>query len=134
MGDYKEEKIDEVVRNVWGSWDGLKDATERLISVTEKNNGEKPGSRMFNKELMGGGDMNRDEFKLASQAIHMAIGRLKKEKTEKRESVPKWVSQSAERQQMREHDKSRIDSRISKEQARKNEELLRETHPHFKIK
>jgi len=128
MNNPKEEKIDELVRNIWGGWGQLKDATERLKKISEENNGEKPGSRLFNKELIGNIRLNKDEFRLACKAIHMAVGRLEKEERVEAKRVAK------EEELMSEYEYAKGRTSEEEVQAKKNEILLRETHPHFDAK
>ena len=128
MNNYEEEPIDKLVRNLWGSWSQLKDATERLIKLGKENKGEKPGSKMFNRELMGNVRMSRGEFKLASQAIHRAIGRLKKEEAEEQGRI---VEQN---ELMSEYEDAKCKASENEESFKENKKLLRETHPHLDIK
>lgn len=128
MNNQKEDKIDELVRNIWGGWGQLKDATERLKKISEENNGEKPGSRLFNKELIGNIRLNKDEFRLACKAIHMAVGRLEKEERIEQERI-------AERKDtIGKYEYERSLTEENKQRFEENEKTLRETHPHFDVK
>jgi len=85
-----EKGLDRVVREVFGSWDNLEKLTLNLIKISKENNGNKPGSIPFIRELMGSyaGKVSAEDFKNCIKAVNIAVNNVEK-KSEKIVTNPK---------------------------------------------
>ncbi len=107
----EEKPITRLVRNIWGSWDALYTHTKTLMRSTRKNNGE-IGSKQFCKEMIGYSDMSRDEYRLAVQAVHIAITKIRKEEQKE------YATQEREKKQEVEQEKEKIIKSASRQEMR----------------
>lgn len=146
----QEKPIDILVRNIWGSWDGLRAATESLMKVSQKNNGD-VDSKQFKNELVGNIQMSPDEYRLAMQAIRIALDQVKKSESKEINSGKEEIKGgTSERDQSVVTGAMIRDAQIMEEQEERrvhgtkkvtlkevdggSEEGLERTHPHFKIR
>ncbi|MEA1926321.1 MAG: hypothetical protein U9M90_03725 [Patescibacteria group bacterium] len=108
--------LDDIVRNVFGGWNDLKVAVERMMKDVESDENIKPGSSKFTRSVLGrcADDFSSDEFKLCMQAVNVAIGRIKKEKSKKSRKIDQLVSEvrieKAKDDQREERERTGIDS------------------------
>jgi len=76
-----EKGLDKIVREVFGSWDNLEKITLNLIKISKENNGNKPGSIPFVRELMGNyvNKVSAEDFKNCIKAVNIAVNRANKD-------------------------------------------------------
>jgi hypothetical protein len=129
--------MDILIRNMWGNKDELLKVVKEAIRIKKEHGQEREiGNNQFKREIIGQAQMTRDEYNLACKAINIAINKVKqmeneKEKPQKHKKDASWMSQSANRQQMRDHGTTKVNTRISREEAQLNEKILREDHSHY---
>lgn len=75
-----EKSLDRIVREVFVSWDNLEKLTLNLIKISKENNGNKPGSIPFVRELMGNyaNKVSAEDFKNCIKAVNIAVNRVGK--------------------------------------------------------
>ncbi len=88
--------LDDIIQNVFGSWDDLKITVKRAMKDAEEDEGARPGSSKFTRLVLGrcANDLSSDEFNLCMQAVNVVIGQIKKEKGKRSREIDELINEA----------------------------------------
>ncbi len=74
-----ESEVNEVVKNIWGSWQNLyRHVQQSLREYQENGRSEEIGQKEFFQNLIGYDNLSAGEYALARKAVRVVLQRIKK--------------------------------------------------------